>query len=163
MEFGLKSNLEMNKLDFEIRKDVIDSYTTFSTQILIDGNNLIDLLKDYELPLAKKEGSETIAGAYDGLDPKVLFANLTNSKDNQNSENDKSDILDCECGSPGCWTFMVKVIEKQDTVIWTGFEQIHRSKNSANYWDYSDFKDFEFNRIEYLKKLDELMTAHNKG
>ena len=55
----------MNKLDFEIRKDVINDYTTFSTQIMIDGKNLIDSLKDYELPLAKKEGSKNIAGAYD--------------------------------------------------------------------------------------------------
>ena len=151
----------MNKLDFEIRKDVINDYTTFSTQIMIDGKNLIDSLKDYELPLAKKEGSKNIAGAYDGLDPKVLFANLTNSEDNQNSEEYKSDILDCECGSPGCWTFMIKVIEKQDTVIWTGFEQIHRSKDSANFWDYSGFKDFEFRRNEYFEKLKELITTHN--
>jgi hypothetical protein len=114
------------------------------------------------LPLAKKEGSENIAGAYDGLDPKVLFANLTNSKDNKNSVDDKSDILDCECGSPGCWTLMIKVIEKQDTVIWTEFEQIHRSKDSANYWDYSDFGDLEFNKNEYFKRLNELITTHNK-
>ena len=50
----------MNKLDFEIRKDVINDYTTFSTQIMIDGKNLIDSLKDYELPLAKKEGGKLI-------------------------------------------------------------------------------------------------------
>lgn len=150
----------MNKLDFEIRKDVINDYTTFSTQI-IDNKNLIELLKDYELPLAKKEGSENIAGAYDGLDPKVLFANLTNSKDNQNQEIDKSDILGCECGSSGCWTFMAKVIEKQDSVIWTEFEQIHRSKDSASYWDYSDFGDLEFNKDEYFKKVNELITTHN--
>ncbi|WP_111710339.1 hypothetical protein [Lutibacter citreus] len=152
----------MNKLNFEIRKDVInDNYTTFSTQIIIDGRNLIDSLKDYELTLVEK-GSENIAGAYDGLDPNVLFANLTNSEDEQNSEEDKSDILDCDCGARGCWTFMINVIEKQDTVIWTGFEQIHMSKNSTNFWDYSDFKDFEFNKNEYFKKLNELITTHNK-
>tara|TARA_R110002124_G_scaffold287317_1_gene472647 strand:- start:2917 stop:3378 length:462 start_codon:yes stop_codon:yes gene_type:complete len=151
----------MNKLNFEIRKDVVnDNYTIFSTQIIIDDRNLIDSLKDYELRFVEK-GNENIAGAYDGLDPKVLFANLTNSEDEENSKEDKSDILDCDCGSRGCWTFMIKVIEKQDSVIWTGFEQIHLGKNSANFWDYSDFKDFEFNKNEYFKKLNELLTTQN--
>jgi hypothetical protein len=140
----------MNKLDFEISEDVINDYGSFSTQIMIDGKNLIDLLKDYELPFAKKEGSASIAGAYDGLEPQVLFANLTNS------EVYKSAILECDCGFPGCWTFMTKVIEKQDTIIWTDFEQIHRREDSSNFWDYSGFKDFEFNRSEYYKKLNEL-------
>ncbi len=135
----------MNNIDFKIEKDIASGNVQFFTQIFIDGKNLIEMLKDYELPFAKKEGCENIAGAYAGIPPKKLYTNLTDCK--------KSGILECECGLEGCWTFRVKIIEKEDCIIWTDFEQIHRSKNSDNYWDYSNFNNLRFEKNEYFNKL----------
>lgn len=148
----------MNKLDFIVANSAASTPLYASIHIIIDGVNLIDKLKDFEKPFVKKEGSEIIAGDYSGFNAKILYANLTNSEVNQNSEKNKSDILDCECGNSGCWPFALEVILNDNSVIWTNFEQVQRNKESLNYWDYSNFGSFEFEKTEYLKKLEELTT-----
>lgn len=51
----------------EIRFDVQHSeYGNFVVPV-IDGKSLISILKEFEMLLAKKEDSQRIAGAYDGI------------------------------------------------------------------------------------------------
>ena len=149
-------NLRMNKLQIKIQINKRDGLNKSVAKILIDGTDLIKLLAEFEKPLAKKEGSPDIAGQYEGLNPTTLYNNLHNLAGNSNSEDDKSDILDCECGVWGCWSFMTKVEKSDDKIIWANFGQLHRGKESHTYWDYSEFGPFEFNEIEYNSELEKL-------
>ncbi len=144
----------MNTIRFQVEegKDVAGETQLFAN-IFIDDKNLIDILRKYELPFAKKEGSEEIAGSYAALLPDELFSNLTMYN---GSESEQVAVLDCTCGCEGCWTFMLRVIETDDCIIWTDFEQIHRAKGSHNYWDYSNFPNFKFNKTDYLNKIQAL-------
>ncbi len=144
----------MNEIRFQIREDKnIIGMMELVSDIFIDDKNLIDILKEYELPFAKKGGNESLAGSYRALLPSDLFSNLTMCK---NSENKKVAVLDCPCGCDGCWTFMVRVIETDEYIIWTDFEQIHRSKDSKNHWDYSNLSDLRFNKTDYLIQVETL-------
>lgn len=146
----------MNKLQIKIQVNKEDGLNDSVAKILIDGTDLIELLAEFEKPLAKKEGSPDIAGQYEGLNPKTLYKNLLNLTDNSNSENNKSDILDCECGCWGCWSFMTSVEKIDEKIMWTNFEQLHRRKESHTYWNYSQFGPFEFNEAEYKFEIEKL-------
>jgi hypothetical protein len=155
--------MKMNKLEFKI-SDKKENGTTYQvTQIFIDGQDLIGLLKTYELPFAKKEGSPSIAGGYQGLSPETLFKNLTSHPENHNSEENKSDILDCECGVWGCWSLMTLIEKGEDSITWSDFEQLHRQKDSHNYWDYSKFGPFEFAKTDYENELEKLKNYPQHG
>jgi len=144
----------MDKLEFKIQNKENNNYQFNSVTILINGQDLIDLLKAYELPFAKKEGSENIAGGYDGLTPKILIKHLINPDEFDTDENGKVSILECECGCDGCWPMKIKVIELEDKTIWTGFEQPHRNIDSHKFWDYSNFGQFSFDKKQYYEQLD---------
>lgn len=146
----------MNKLQIKILVNKEDGLNNSVAKILIDGTDLIELLAEFEKPFAKKEGSLDIAGQYEGLNPKTLYKNLLNLTGNSNSEDNKSDILDCECGCSGCWSFMIKVESIDGKIIWTDFEQLHRGKESHTFWDYSQFGPFEFNEAEYNSELEKI-------
>ncbi|WP_434035701.1 hypothetical protein [Formosa sp. 4Alg 33] len=146
----------MNKLQIKIQENKDDGLNHSVAKIMIDGIDLIELLSEFETPLAKKEGSPNIAGQYEGLNPTTLYKNLLNLEDSSNSEDNKSDILDCECGVWGCWSFMTKVEVVNAKIIWTDFEQLHRGKESHNYWDYSQFGPFVFDKVEYYSELEKI-------
>lgn len=144
----------MDKLEFKIRDKQNDNYQFKSVTILVNEKDLIDLLKIYELPFAKKEGSENIAGGYDGLAPETLLKHLTNPSEYEIDENDKVSVLECECGCDGCWPMKVKTIELDDKIIWTDFEQPHRTVDSHNFWDYTKFGQLTFDKNNYNEQLD---------
>ncbi|WP_299335033.1 hypothetical protein [uncultured Psychroserpens sp.] len=146
----------MNRLQIKIQEVQVNELNQFVTKILIDGTDLIVLLSEFEKPFAKKEGCPDIAGQYGGLNPRTLYKNLLNLTDNSNSNNNKSDILDCDCGVWGCWAFMTKIENVNNKIIWTDFEQLHRGKDSHNHWNYSKFGPFEFNKSEYNSELEKL-------
>jgi hypothetical protein len=55
----------MNRL--ELRPVATGRRNRFTVQILIDGRDLIDLVRAIELPFATAEGHPDIAGGYSGL------------------------------------------------------------------------------------------------
>ncbi len=150
----------MDKLEFEIQNKQNDNYQFKSVTILVNGQDLIDLLKVYELPFAKKKGSENIAGGYDGLSPEALLKHLTNPDEFDIDENGKVSILECECGCDGCWPIKTKTIELEDKIIWTEFEQPHRTIDSHNFWDYINFGQFSFDKSNYNEQLNKLRQVN---
>ena len=58
----------MDKVDFVVSEGEVS--------IFINGSNLIDMLRDFEMPFAKAEGSPSIAGGYSGL-PKDVAEKLS--------------------------------------------------------------------------------------
>ncbi len=143
----------MDFIEIKVKNNQNDNYQSRSVTILINGRDIVELLKHYELPFAKKEGSESIAGAYDGLSPEALFSHLTKPDEYDIDEDGKVSILECECGCEGCWPMKVKVVDLGDKVVWTDFEQPHRTRDGYTFWDYTDFGQFVFDKNNYREQL----------
>lgn len=63
-------------------------------------------------------------------------------------------LLECDCGCPGCWPFLVRITLTEDEIIWSDFEQPHRGVNSTvGEWTYDNLKPFVFNRNQYEEEL----------
>jgi hypothetical protein len=128
------------------------------TVILVNGRELIDILHEYELPLAAREGSPTIAGGYMGLSPEDVLPPsrhfLGDPTHDWYRAGEKVQVLECECGEPGCWPFLVKITAGEDTVVWSDFEQPHRRQDHPNgEWSYEGLGPFIFAREQYLRAL----------
>ena len=125
-----------------------------AAQIHIDQTSLIDLLKQFEQPLANREGSPDLAGSYGWLSKESAFNSL---KGLENRANGKVILLGCICGIDECWPLLARVETTETTVIWSDFEQPYRSSNHPNSWDYSGFGPFVFDRIAYETELEKLL------
>ena len=55
----------------------------------------------------------------------------------------------------------IKTTEQADNVIWTDFEQPHRTVDSHNFWDYINFGQFSFDKNNYNEQLDKLRQANS--
>jgi hypothetical protein len=132
-----------------------------SIQIRIDGSCLQDIVRDYEMPFALREGHPDIAGGYLGLDSSVcdhraFFGEVDRD---YGDESDKTLLMECACGCPGCWPLVARITVTDTSVIWSDFEQPHRGPDSAGgHWDYSSFGPFEFELEEYSREFAKIKT-----
>lgn len=138
----------MNKIRFEI------SHSEFGNLVVpaIDGKSLISILREIELPFAKKEGSPRIIGSYDGLPIAMVRppSKYYYGEDCHRTD-EKTTILNCECLCEGCWDFVVNIEVNENKVIWKNFEQIHRTN-----WNYEELGIFEFDRKQFDSALNDL-------
>lgn len=147
----------MNKIEFKVLRknnnDLCEEYD--AVRIFIDGKDLIDILREFEMPFAKKEDCENNAGSYEGMTPECLYENLTSEPI---YEDNKTVVLECVCRCSGCWDFLTEIKENENNVIWTNFENNHRGPESHNFWDYSSFKDLLFDKENYKQEIEKLKT-----
>ena len=102
--------------------------------IAINGRNLLALIREFELPFAKREGKPDLAGAYSYfcgqftfLPSRHFFGEPVKSwTDGQG----RIYVLSCTCGIPGCWPLCARVEFREREVIWSDFCQPHRSATS---------------------------------
>lgn len=150
----------MNKFEIKIYQSVSEGGTRYNEiHIYIDGKNLIHMLKSFEKTFAEREGSPNIAGAYSGLTAEFTSPGhfMGFGEKDYGEDDDKIGILDCNCGCGGCWPFAVRITVSDDSVIWSDFEQPHRTVDSvAGLWDYSDFGPFVFSIQEYQNELSKI-------
>lgn len=120
--------------------------------VSIDGKSLIELLAEFESPMATHEGSPSIAGQYVWLpaDEETQQAYLG---DDNTRDDEKEIFLICDCGVPGCWPMLVRVSVDSEKIVWSDFEQPHRSEDSVKSWGYSEFGPFEFEIEKYTASL----------
>lgn len=124
-----------------------------SSDLFVNGIKLADVVAAIEGPFAEGEGKPGIAGSYSGLAPFQLDGTLAHHFMGSLESHlgcgpeGKSVMLDCECGSPGCWSLMAAVTVTDDEVTWTDFEQVHRRD-----WDYGQLA-FVFERGQYEAAL----------
>ncbi|WP_313641923.1 hypothetical protein MHH52_14630 [Paenibacillus sp. FSL K6-0276] len=123
--------------------------------IYINDKRLVQILREIELPFNAK-----IAGEYRGLPQSVVFfpsRHFLDEPDKWYLYDEKVSILECVCGSPGCWDFNVKITIMDDKVIWSEFEQPNRSLDSAaGYWNYDILKPFVFDRKQYEAQISKM-------
>jgi hypothetical protein len=155
---------KMDRLEFDIYHYVDKDYSNdllTCVRILINGFDLKDLLKSYELPFATLEGAPDIAGGYVDLFPGDLYKKLT-VPSTFYSIDGKPAILICSCREEGCWPFIVEIEKQENKVIWKNFHQPHRNSKSHNHWEYDKFGPFEYTKENYeqeLKKLEAFATT----
>jgi hypothetical protein len=78
--------------------------------VLIDGHDLVDLVRTVELPLARAEEHEDIAGAYAGLEPGAWA-------DPPEQYEGRAAVLGCECGETGCWPLRFRITFEESAVV----------------------------------------------
>jgi hypothetical protein len=127
-------------------------------QIIINGRNFIEILHDIELPSATREGHDHIAGAYSGLPAhRVFFPSrhfLGEPEPIYSDGEGRTFVLECECGEPGCWPLAVRIEVREREVVWSDFQQPHRSSHSkAGEWRYDAIPSFTFDRQLYEQAL----------
>lgn len=145
----------MDVLTFKIENAKYDNREVPTVSILINDRNIIDILKEYELPFATKEGHSDLAGHYMGLAPESLYNELTD----KHRESNHYFILECaSCGLPGCWPLVISISKEGDMVTWSNFHQPHRGNDSkTSFWDYSKFLAFHFSKGNYETELNKLL------
>lgn len=105
---------------------------TYELRLLIDGVDLVDLIRPVELPFATAEGNPANAGRYSGLHwPQsmghvLLLEHYLGQPDPYYSYKGRTQILGCECGEPGCWPLVCRIVANARTVEWSDFQQCHR-------------------------------------
>jgi len=127
-------------------------------KIEVNGTELPDLVREAELPAARAEGDEELAGGYVGLVPGYVRVDLASQflggagTPLYEGPAEKTQLLGCGCGEVGCSPLMARVTLSEDTVTWDEFEQPQRED-----WDYSSLGPFKFDRAQYERALFELL------
>lgn len=124
--------------------------------IFINDKNLIDIVREIELPYATKEGCPQIAGAYSGLYAFNLWDEMI--KIRKPNVEFPPEVLDCTCGCQGCWPLSLKIKEKNDVIVWSDFENVYRTNltNPDHNWDYSKLGPFTFDKEQYETEMQKL-------
>ncbi|GHF82059.1 hypothetical protein [Deinococcus ficus] len=153
-------------------------------QILVDGRDFIDIVREWELDIARAAGEPTLAGEYGGI-PKHFAGNLARAWLNVPEpgnplsywEGDQVILLACTCGELGCWPLLARVDVTHHEVRWLDFEQPHRTarhdeeviipggppRARARVWNYEGFGPFVFNRGAYTSAIDHLIRTTPSG
>jgi hypothetical protein len=119
-------------------------------EIVVNGQPLIERLREVERPFAEGEGSPGIAGGYGPLPAAALLANLTGQPDRIFDYGGKVTLLLCNCGCEGCWDFIAEIEQRDDEVVWRGFEQVHRPLSDPDRaWRYDELGELVFRRPDY--------------
>ena len=147
----------MDTIRFEIgKRDDPANGLVDAVNILVNGRNLVDIVREVELPIRVREGKPHLADRYVGLPPEEIFlpsprllGEPTTYYDYDSAEG-KIAVLGCGCGDVGCWPFRVSIALRDDVVVWSGFEQPHRPA-----WRYDELRPFVFDRMQYLSALDQ--------
>ena len=135
--------------------------------IIVDGIDLIELVRRTEQPFAEAEGSPSIAGQYRGIwidyvapPSKHLYGDPSQPV---YLDGDKVQVLECECGEPGCWPLMCRITVGSDRVTWSDFEQPHRrGKPTQAAWQYDRLGRLEFDRVEYENAVNGIRRSHDR-
>jgi hypothetical protein len=122
--------------------------------IEVNGRSLVELVGEVERPFAEREGAPNIAGQYAPLELRVLDSAWEHFHGAPGSDlvcgpRDKTVLLGCDCGEPGCWPLMARVEVGHDTVTWDGFTQPHRDER----WSYDAMRPLTFDRRQYDEAL----------
>jgi len=133
-----------------------------AVDISINGRNLLDIVREVELPFRRTEGGgRELAADYDGLPPEYVFLPSRHLLDRpsgilQSQSPGRVVIYIHTCGEPGCWPLEVQIELHEDEVVWKNFVQPHRSRPDAQVevWDYGALGPFVFDRRQYEAELD---------
>jgi hypothetical protein len=120
------------------------------TRVLLNGEDLLEVIRRCELPSASASGEAHLAGWYAPLwgyrfESELFFGEPL---DPELRHRDGVILMGCNCGVIGCWPLVVRMRMTNDCVTWTSFEQPFRSR-----WDYSSLEPLAFERSAYESEV----------
>jgi hypothetical protein len=125
--------------------------------LYVNERNLVDLVREVELPFASRAGKPDMAGRYVGLPARYAVEpsrHLLGEPAGPYDYTDKVTLLQCACGEGGCWPLLATITVTTNRVIWEDFEQPHRGPRSrAGHWHYEGLGPFVFARPQYEAEL----------
>lgn len=127
--------------------------------ILIDGVEFLELVRDVEKMVSLQTNEPHLAGSY-GYLVRADIHNLAKYllRHPPWSSDEKTQLLECECGCWGCWPLLVDIVVLEDVVIWKAFENEFR-KTEPNKWNYPESFVFKFDRKQYETALQNAMNT----
>lgn len=147
----------LNTIGFNI--ELSDAWNDWVVTPVIDDLELPVILAEIERPFAQAEGHPEIAGNYGGVLLKLLqppSRYLFGEPPPSFGENGKVAVLECTCGTGGCWPFLVRISVNGDLVTWDQFEQPHRNRNGVLLWSYEALGTLKFRSDEYMMAIESL-------
>jgi hypothetical protein len=111
-------------------------------RVLIDGRDLVELVRAVEAPWAAADGQSQLAGSYSGLWP-AAWRELP-----EQDGSGRAAVLACECGEVGCWPLHVRITMSEFTVTWSEFAQPCRPE-----WRHEGLGPFVFERTAYERAV----------
>ena len=149
----------MNKLYLDVSHEMDEEidFPFYRVDIVINGQRLIDLAREVELPFAEAEGRLVHAGEYQNLPPRAVFL-PSRSWLPENGE-EITELLICGfCGTWGCWPLEARITVEDERVVWSDFCQPHRSKSKPPVWRYDRLGPFVFDRRQYEAELGKMLA-----
>ncbi len=135
----------LDRLEFELRvHDGQPGWPAWTeARYRINGDLLVDVLREIETPYAVAEGHPDLAGDYLGPAQHAVSSLLGGGG------KEKTMLLGCTCGVWECWPMLIDLVVDGDTVTWSAFEQPFRP------WKYG--LTFTFSRREYERVIASLV------
>lgn len=160
---GLATLNEMSHIEFKWLAEAYGDRGELA--ITVDGEPLPELLRNLEERFASQPGEQARPGYYSGMRCYGLMKSVVWQYQGRRGSHfwsgphDKTALLACRCGEVACWPLMARVALVKDTVLWSDFEQPHRSRESPatrggrlQVWDYGDYS-LRFDRRQYMESL----------
>ena len=119
--------------------------------ILINGQDILDIVKREEEKLCQEQGDNSSAGAYHHMRIEELYDNLIEAEKSNGKE--EAAILCCTCDESRCSAILTKILKTDKNVLW---QDVH------NEW-INPFKlSFMFKRKEYENFMSQLRRLIQK-
>jgi len=115
-----------------------------TVSIIINDINLMDLIRNRD-----KMTGELSHNEHSELNIRYIVSALYYNDKDDFFEDDKQSILGCCCGDKNCGPFRVKIIETDDTIIWTDF----KSRFSEYF---RTIVKLEFEKEQYMEQVESL-------
>src|SRR5215218_6689567 len=106
----------MDEVRFEVAEWDAPAYgIAEAVTVLVNGRDLMEVVKEMEAPCAARDGRPGLAGPYAGLLPEEVFLpsrRLLGEPETNYAMDDPDGriaALGCACGEPGCWPLLVRI------------------------------------------------------
>jgi hypothetical protein len=140
-----------------------DGDAQIGVRILVNGRELIELVREIELPFATREGHPDLAGDYGYFGPMFVFSPARHfygePAHGWTDGPGRIFVLACSCGIPECWALSAHAEVGTTEVTWADFRQPYRRADSkAGEWRHDGLGPFKFDRRLYDRELEKTPT-----
>ena len=145
----------MDSIKFYLNDYELESESFTEVVVTINGEPLLELIRQREQSFAAKNGQASIAGGYAYLsliDFEKLFldALLPNGQLAASSEQNAV-LLGCPCGIWDCWYLALKIKFEANAVKFTDFTNLRRKD-----WRYG--LEFKFDRVSFVSEISKIAS-----
>jgi hypothetical protein len=132
--------------------------------LYIDRRPLVHLVREVEIPYARREGHPELAGSYVALPmedvclpSRHLLGEPRDLGVSSGTLGGRVPVLGCPCTDVGCWPLLVRIEVLEDRVVWRDFANPWRGprwRKLEEQWRYDGLGPFTFRRAQYENALE---------